>query len=478
MTSGHQANVINMVRYNMKYIWLITLTAALGGFLFGYDFVVIGGAKPFYEPFFNLISSKQKGWGTSSAIVGCVIGTLLCILLSDKLGRKRLLIASGFLFTFSAVGTALAPNFFLFNASRLIGGIAMGTALNLAPMYIAEIAPSQKRGMLVTVNQLMIMIGLLSAQIINLLISRLDTELIANPSFQMIKESWSGQFGWRWMFGAETIPALLFFILMFTVPESVRWLVKDGQENKALKILGKVGGEKYAREEIEEIKRTISKENVSSVNFKELLHSKILGLIGLGMFLAFLQQWSGINVVIYYASDIFLAAGFNLKEMMVQIVAIGLVMLIAVIITIFTVEKLGRRLILLIATFSMAMIYGLIGVGFYTGNTGTTIVVLVLLNVMFYSLSLAPLFWVVISEIYPNRIRGAAMSIGATTHWVANFLLTFSFPVIKETIGWANNFWLYGVICLTGFIVLYKFLPETKGKSLEQIEREIAGTRS
>lgn len=464
-----------MAKYNLKYIWMITFAAALGGFLFGYDFVVIGGAKPFYEPFFNLISSKQKGWGTSSAIVGCIIGTLLCVLLSDKLGRKRLLILSGFLFALSAVGTALAPDFFLFNVSRMIGGIAMGTALNLAPMYIAEIAPFEKRGMLVTINQLMIMIGILSAQIINLLISKLDTELIADPSFQMIKESWNGQFGWRWMFGAETVPALIFFILMFTVPESVRWLVKDGQEKKALKILGKIGGEKYAKDEIRDIKLTISKENVSSVYFKELLNHKILKLLGLGMFLAFLQQWSGINVVIYYASDIFLAAGFNLKEMMVQIVAIGLVMLIAVIITIFTVEKLGRRLILLIATLSMTIIYGLIGAGFFTGNTGTSVVVLVLLNVMFYSLSLAPLLWVVLSEIYPNRIRGAAMSIGATTHWVANFLLTFSFPVIKESIGWANNFWLYGGVCLTGFIVLYLFLPETKGKSLEQIEREIAG---
>ena len=464
----------NSIRYNQKYIWMITFTAALGGFLFGYDFVVIGGAKPFYEPFFNLTSSAQKGWGTSSAIVGCIIGTLLCVLLSDKLGRKRLLIASGFLFALSAAGTALASDFFLFNAFRMIGGVAMGAALNLAPMYIAEIAPPDKRGMLVTINQLMIMIGILSAQIVNLVISKLDTNLIADPTVQMIRESWSGQYGWRWMFGAELVPALVFFFLMFTVPESVRWLVKDGQVEKAFKILNKIGNREYANAEINEIKLTISKEDVSRVNFKELLNSRILKLIALGVFLAFLQQWSGINVVIYYAADIFQAAGFNLQQMMIQIVAIGLVMLLSVIITIFTVEKLGRRLILLIATASMAVIYGLIGGSFYTGNTGTPVVVLMLLNVMFYSLSLAPLFWVVLSEIYPNRIRGAAMSVGATAHWVANFLLTFSFPAIKEAIGWANNFWLYGLICFIGFIVLYRYLPETKGKSLEQIEREIA----
>jgi len=267
---------------------------------------------------------------------------------------------------------------------------------------------------------------------------------------------------------------MIFFFLMFTVPESVRWLVKDGQTDKAFKVLEKIGNREYATREINEIKLTISKEDVAKVNFKDLLNSRILKLIGLGVFLAFLQQWSGINVVIYYASDIFQAAGFNLQQMMVQIVAIGLVMLLSVIITIFTVEKLGRRLILLIATFLMAVTYGLIGGSFYTGNTGTPVVVLMLLNVMLYSLSLAPLFWVVLSEIYPNRIRGAAMSIGATAHWVANFLLTFSFPTIKETIGWANNFWLYGAICLIGFLVLYRYLPETKGKSLEQIEHEIA----
>ncbi|KPL12655.1 MAG: MFS transporter [Bacteroides sp. SM23_62] len=460
--------------YRQKYIWMITFAAAMGGFLFGYDFVVIGGAKPFYEPYFDLITPTQKGWGTSSAIVGCILGTLMCVLLSDKLGRKRLLIFSGFLFGLSALGTALAGSFFAFNAYRLIGGIAMGAALNLSPMYIAEIAPADKRGVLVTINQLMIMIGVLTAQIVNLLISKLDTELIASPTTQMIKESWSGQLGWRWMFGAEAIPALIFFILMFIVPESVRWLVKNGQEKQALRILKKMGGDKYAAEAVRDIRLTISQENVAKVNFKELLNRKILKLIGLGVFLAFLQQWSGINVVIYYAADIFQAAGFNLQEMMVQIVAIGLVMLLSVLITIFTVEKLGRRKLLLLATSLMAVVYGLIGGGFYTANTGISIVVMMLLNVMLYSLSLAPLFWVVLSEIYPNRIRGAAMSIGATAHWVANFLLTFSFPTIKETIGWANNFWLYGLICLLGFIVLYFYLPETKGKTLEDIEREIA----
>ena len=462
------------VRYNKTYIWLVTFAAAMGGFLFGYDFVVIGGAKPFYEAFFNLTTTTQKGWGTSSAIVGCILGTLLCVLFSDRLGRRRLLILAGLLFSVSALGTALATNFPWFNFYRFIGGIAMGTALNLSPMYIAEIAPHEKRGMLVTVNQLMIMIGILAAQLINLGISKLDTALIADPTTQMIRDSWSGQTGWRWMFGAETVPAILFFGIMFIVPESVRWLVKNGQIDKASGILRKIGGEEYAIMEIKDIKDTISSANMARVNFNELLRKKVFKLLLLGIFLAFLQQWSGINVVIYYASDIFQAAGFNLQQMMVQIVAIGLVMLFAVFITLFTVEKLGRRPIMLFATASMAVIYGIIGMGFYQGNTGLPIVILVLSNVLLYSLSLAPLLWVLLSEIYPNRIRGAAMSIGATAHWVANFLLTFSFPLIKETISWANNFWLYGGICAVGFIVLLFRLPETKGKTLEDIERALA----
>jgi MFS family permease len=219
----------NPTQYNQTYIWLISLTAALGGFLFGFDWVVIGGAKPFYEPYFNITSPADQGWGTSSALIGCMLGAILCILLSDKLGRKRLLIFSGFLFSLSALGTALAETFWAFNAYRIIGGVAMGIALNLSPLYIAEISPPEKRGMFVTINQLLVMIGVLLAQLTNWQISLLDTDLAENATFEMIAASWSGQFGWRWMFGAEIIPAILFFLLMFLVPESARWLVKNNR---------------------------------------------------------------------------------------------------------------------------------------------------------------------------------------------------------------------------------------------------------
>ncbi len=452
---------------------LVTLTAAMGGFFFGYDWVVIGGAKPFYEPFFGLETATQKGWGTSSALIGCMVGALACVFMADKYGRKRLLIIAGFLFTLSAIGTALATTFFWFNFYRIVGGVAMGIALNLSPMYIAEIAPPEKRGMYVSINQLLIMIGVLMAQIINWQIAILDTDLAVNATNETIAQSWSGLYGWRWMFGAETLPALIFFLLMFFVPESVRWLVKNGQVEKAEQILVKIGGREYATNQIKDVQSTVSREDVGHVNLKELLNPRILKFIGIGVFLSFLQQWSGLNVVIYYASDIFQAAGYNLKEMMLNIVVIGGVMVLSVIVTMMTVDKLGRKTLLLFGTSSMAVVYALIGYCFYLNYTGAVIVLLVLANVMFYSITLAPLLWVVLSEIFPNRIRGAAMSIAALAHWVGNFSLTFTFPAIKENLGWANNFWLYGLICAVGFMVIWFILPETKGKTLEEIELQV-----
>ncbi len=462
-----------LFEYNQRYIWLISLTAALGGFLFGYDWVVIGGAKPFYEPYFNITSVSDQGWGTSSALVGCMLGAILCIVLSDKLGRKRLLIFSGFLFSLSAFGTALSETFWWFNAYRIIGGIAMGIALNLSPLYIAEISPPEKRGMFVTINQLLVMIGVLLAQVCNWQISLVDTNLPENASFEVIAASWSGQMGWRWMFGAEIIPAMLFFLLMFLVPESARWLVKNNQEGQARKVLEKIGGKTYSEVSISEIKTTLAEGDLGKVHFQDLLKKPLPKLIGIGIFLAFLQQWSGVNVVIYYAADIFQAAGYNLKQMMLNIVVIGGVMVLSVFITIFTVDKFGRKNLLLIGTGAMAILYGLIGYSFSVDQGGWVIVLLVLTNVMFYSFTLAPLLWVVLSEIFPTRIRGAAISIGALAHWVGNFTLTYFFPAIKENLGWANNFWLYGLICAFGFVVVYLVLPETKGKSLEDLEKEL-----
>jgi sugar porter (SP) family MFS transporter len=463
-----------MIQFDKKYIWMISLTAALGGFLFGYDWVVVGGAKPFYEPFFNLTSPSEQGWGTSSALVGCMVGAIACIFLSDQFGRKKLLILSGLLFSISAIGTALAPTFWWFNFYRIVGGIAMGIALNLSPLYIAEISPAHKRGTLVTINQLLIMIGVLLAQIVNWRISLLDIALPDDASFEMIAASWSGTHGWRWMFGVEAIPAFVFFLSMFWVPESPRWLVKADRMEEAKSILDKIGGPLYTKSALAEIQQNLSLEDPINSGIGLWFKSPITKVLAIGIFLSFLQQWSGVNVIIYYAADIFQAAGFNLKQMMLNIVVIGGVMVLSVFITIYTVDRFGRKVLLLIGTSSMAILYLLIGYSFFAEQGGASLVVLVLVNVGVYSFTLAPLLWVVLSEIFPIKIRGAAMSIAALAHWVGNFTLTYFFPVIKENLGWANNFWLYGGICVIGFVVILFVLPETKGKSLEQIELDFA----
>lgn len=461
------------IRFNYTYIWLVSLVAAIGGFLFGYDWVVVGGAKPFYEPYFSLTTSSQKGWGTSSALVGCIFGALLCFIKSDAWGRKPLLILAGFLFTLSAVGTGLASDFFWYNNYRIIGGVAIGIALNLSPMYISEMSPSHLRGKLVALNQLLIMIGVLSAQVVNWQISLLDRELPAVATEEIIRQSWSGQYGWRWMFGAETVPAFLFFVIMIFMPESVRWLVKAGKPAEAEKILVKIGGDEYARREIQAIQNTIDKDEVARVNFKDLFEPKLFKILVLGIFIAVLQQWCGMNVVFYYAADIFQAAGYDIQQMMLNIVVIGGVMVLSVVVTILVIEKTGRKKLMLAGTALLAVVYGILGYLFLIGESGLPIVLLTLVNVAIYSITLAPVVWVILSEIFPNRIRGAAMSAAAMALWVGNFSLTFTFPAIKENLGWANNFWLYGVICAIGFIVLYFKLPETKDKTLEEIEAEL-----
>ena len=459
--------------YNKTILWLICLVAAMGGFLFGYDWVVVGGAKPFYEPYFHLTTPNEKGWGTSSALIGCIVGALLCYVYSDRYGRKRLLIVAGFMFTVSAVGTALANTFLWYNVWRIVGGFGIGIALNLSPMYIAEMSPPEMRGKLVSVNQLMIMIGILAAQVANWQISILDTAMPSDATEEMIRQSWNGQTGWRWMFGLEAFPAVLFFVLMLLMPESVRWLVKNGQDGKAQTILKKIGGEHYAAREIRSIKSTISQDEISKVNFSALLEPGLFKVLMLGFFLAILQQWCGMNVVFYYAADIFMAAGYDIKQMMLQIVIIGSVMVVSVVFTIMLVDKYGRKTLMLLGTGILALIYIVEGYFFQTGVQGIPIVVLTLASVAIYSFTLAPVVWVILSEIFPNRIRGAAMSLSAVALWIGNFSLTFTFPSIKESLGWSMNFWLYAAICILGFLVIYFKLPETKGKSLEQIEEEL-----
>jgi len=457
--------------YNYRYIWMISLVAAMGGLLFGYDWVVIGGAKPFYEPFFNLITPAMKGWATSSALIGCLVGAVFSGVFSDRYGRQRLMLLAGILFTISAIGAGLANQFSTFVIYRIIGGVGIGLASNLSPMYIAEVSPASVRGRFVSVNQLTIVIGVLAAQLVNWLISA-SHEMPDHATTSQILESWNGRIGWRWMFAACAIPAILFFVFSLFIPESPRWLVKSGNSAKAFKVLKKIGGEKYAQEELMQIETSLQNE-IGTVHFRELFDKGLLKILGLGMFLAFFQQWCGINTIFYYADDIFKAAGFDVKGVMLNIVITGAVMMIFTFVAIGTVDKYGRKILLLIGSLGLAGSYALIGLSYMLHFTGFHVLILTVLAIAFYSFSLAPIVWVLLSEMFPNRIRGAAMSIAVFTLWIGSFSLSYTFPILNEGIGTSRTFWIYGIICFIGFFIIKKYLVETKGKSLEEIEHAL-----
>jgi SP family sugar porter-like MFS transporter len=456
--------------FNTKYIFGISLVSALGGLLFGYDWVVIGGAKPFYEQYFGIAGlPAMQGWAMSSALIGCLLGAALSGALSDKYGRKRLLIFAAFLFTLSAIGTGVANSFTTFIIYRLIGGAGIGLASTLSPMYIAEVAPASMRGRFVSLNQLTIVIGILAAQIANWLIAEPVPEHYTSVD---ILNSWNGQMGWRWMFWAETVPAGIFFVLMFFVPESPRWLAKSGNEQKVESILRLIGGEHYANKEYESIRETLANES-NKVNFRELLQPGLRSVLLIGIVLAVFQQWCGINVIFNYAEEVFKAAGFGVSDILFNIVITGVINVIFTFVAIYTVDKLGRRALMLIGSLGLTIIYTLVGTAYFFQISGWTLLLLVLLAIATYAMSLAPVVWVVISEIFPNRIRGAAMAISTIALWSASFLLTYTFPLLNNILGAAGTFWLYGAICVAGFMFIYKKLPETKGKSLEEIEKEI-----
>ncbi len=457
------------VRYNMTFIWLVCLAAAMGGLLFGYDWVVIGGAKPFFERYFGLTSAALKGWANSCALIGCLVGAMVAGALSDKFGRKRLLIFSAALFVVTSVGNAFAPSFAVFVTWRMLGGVAIGLASNLSPMYIAEISPAEARGRLVAINQLTIVIGILAAQFINWALVR---DLPAGATDEFIRTSWYGQAAWRWMFALTAVPSLLFFVSMFFVPESPRWLVKNGKRDRALGVLTKVGGNHYATISLADIESTLVN-RIGRVRFAELIDIKMFRVVTLGVFLAVFQQWCGINVIFNYAEEIFRAAGYDISDVLKNIAWTGSVNLAFTFVALGVVDRAGRRPLMLLGSAGLAMIYIAMGLCYQGGVKGLPMLLLVLAAIGCYGMSLAPVTWVVISEIFPNRIRGAAMSVSVASLWIACFILTYTFPQLNEKLGPAGTFWIYSAICVLGFFGVGLTLHETKGKSLEDIERQL-----
>ena len=454
---------------NEKYVLMLAFIAAMGGFLFGYDWVLIGGAKPFYERFFHITDSPFfQGFAMSSALFGCIVGAAITGYLTDKYGRKIPLFFAAILFVFTSIGTGAANSFSMFMTFRIIGGIGIGIASGVSPVYIAEISPAHMRGKLVAINQLTISLGVLSAQVINMLIAQ---PVGIGATDEMIFNSWNGQMGWRWMFWACSVPAALFFSLLWFVPESPRFLVKAGKPEKAFNILKKIGGDDYATEERREIVDTLNPGE--QLPFKTLFSKGLAPVLILGIGLAVFQQWCGINVIFNYAEEIFTSAGYGISGTLLNIVLTGIVSLIFTIISMFLVDRWGRKALMLLGAGGLAIVYIIIATGYYLNLTGFFMLFWVIVAISVYTLTLAPITWVLLSEIFPNRIRGHAMSVATFSLWVACAVLTITFPFLHKGLGASGTFFVYAIICVLGFIGLLKKLPETKKKSLEQIEREL-----
>ncbi|MGY2797576.1 MFS transporter, SP family, xylose:H+ symportor [Ewingella americana] len=459
---------------NMPYVWMICLVAACGGLLFGYDWVVIGGAKPFYEAYFHITDPATSGWAMSSALVGCIVGAMVSGWLSDRFGRRLPLIIAAIAFTLSAVGTALANDFDWFVFWRIVGGVGIGLASALAPVYIAEISPAEKRGRFVAINQLTIVIGVLAAQLVNLMIA----EPVASAATQAeILQTWNAQIGWRYMFGAEGVPAVLFLLLMFVVPESPRWLAKANRYPQAEKVLRRIGSVEYAQHTLSDIRHSLGSEN-QQVPLSALWQPKVRPIVVMGVVLAVFQQWCGINVIFNYAQEIFASAGFDINDTLKSIVATGLINLIFTLLALPLVDRIGRRRLMQYGAAGLTIIYLLIGMAYSFGIMGLPVLLLVLVAIAIYAVTLAPVTWVLLSEIFPNRVRGTAMATCTLALWVACFVLTYTFPLLNVALGAAGSFFLYGAICLAGWAFVQLKVPETKGVSLEVLEQQLGQSKA
>jgi MFS transporter, SP family, xylose:H+ symportor len=450
------------------YLWLTAAAGALGGLLFGYDWVVIGGAKPFYERFFHLDSPALQGWAMSCALIGCLFGAVSSGSLSNRFGRRRLLTLAAVAFAASSLGTGLGNSFTAFVVWRILGGYAIGLASGVSPMYIAEISPAHLRGRLVSLNQVAIVFGILLAQVVNWLIAR---PVPPGASASDILNSWNGQVGWRWMFAVTAIPSLLFFVASLLVPESPRWLAFKGRHEAALRVLERLGGRTYAQHVMQDFAAVTEAQPQRSV-LAELQSAGLAPILLLGVLLAVLQQWCGINVIFNYAQEIFTAAGYQVSDILFNIVVTGAVNVVFTFVAFFTIDRFGRRFLLLTGLCGLIIIYAQLGLLYRMHFQGKPMLVLVLAAIACYAMSLAPATWVVIAEIFPNRVRSSAISISVTALWSACFLLTYTFPLLNAALGAAGTFWTYGAVCLAGAVFLALRLPETKGRTLEQIETD------
>ena len=450
------------------YIYFICLVSAMGGLLFGYDWVVIGGAKPFYELFFDISESPVlQGVAMSTALVGCLVGAMVAGAAADRYGRKPLLTTAAVLFTVSAVGTGLFNDFTMFNIARFVGGVGIGVASALSPMYIAEVSPTAIRGRMVSLNQMTIVLGILAAQVVNMLLAR-DTSVAE-------AQAWNVIWGWRWMFWAETVPAALFLMMSFFIPESPVYLkLKNGRIEKLKLRNEKLKSCSSDEKDFNPSILPLELCSLATGGTQEFFNSPYKKVFVLGLVIAVFQQWCGTNVIFNYAQEIFVGAGFDVDGMFINIVITGIANVVFTFVALYTIEKWGRRTLMLIGAGGLGLIYLTLGTCYFLEVKGVMMVVLVVTAISVYAMTLGPVTWTLLAEIFPHRIRGVAMATCTFALWVGCCTLTFSFPSMNAALGSSGTFWIYSVICLCAFVFLYRRCPETKGKSLEMLEQELA----
>ena len=417
-----------MQGFNKGFTYFICLVSAMGGLLFGYDWVVIGGAKPFYELYFGIADSvSDQGLAMTIALIGCMIGACTCGWLADRIGRKKLLIVSALVFLLSSIATGAFSSFSQFLVARFFGGIGIGIASGLSPMYIAEVAPTEIRGKLVSLNQMTIVIGILAAQVVNWQIADpIPTDF--GPA--EIAASWNGQMAWRWMFWAAAVPSIVFLLLAFFIPESPRWQAIKGVTDKAKATLARIGGDIYAEREMQAI-ATVNVSAKEAAGLSTLFSKPFHKVLLLGVVIAVFQQWCGTNVIFNYAQEIFQSAGYSVGDVLFNIVITGVANVLFTLIAIFTVDKLGRRKLMLIGAGGLCLTYATLGCCYYMHITGFFMIILVVAAIACYAMTLGPCTWVLISELFPNRVRAIAVATCTFALWIGSSSLTYTFPLLN-----------------------------------------------